>query len=137
MTKANEHLHAEFLRALADGEPLDTFEIHDTAWPSFHFLTVQPMHLGLLYAERDKWNIRRKQKTIRIGAMEIPEPMRVAPEVGAEYWMPAMRSSAVSNDCWCGVPTDMRRLNYGICHATREAAEAHRRALIMVSGGTP
>ena len=36
-----------------------------------------------------------------------------------------------------GGSIDGRWLAAGLCHTTKEAAELHRKALILVSGGTP
>lgn len=137
MTEKKQHPHAEFLRAIADGEPLDAFEIHENSWPSFHFVDFQPIHLGTMYIGRDKWQVRRKQNTIRIGDMDVPEPMRVAPAKGTEYWLVSPTGREIWRYFWSGDSADHQWLESGLCHATKEAAEAHRRALILVSGGTP
>lgn len=137
MTEQKEHTHAEVLRALADGEPMDAFEVHDKAWPSFHFVSCHPMHLGALYIGRDKWQVRRKPRTIRIGDMDVPEPMRVAPKDGTTYWLADPTASELTSVSWDSDTSDRYWLKSGLCHLTQEAAEAHRRALILVSGGTP
>lgn len=38
------------------------------------------------------WDYRRNAKTITIGGIEVPEPMRVAPQSGTDYFVPNPRS---------------------------------------------
>lgn len=74
-------------------------------------------------------------KTIRIGEFDVPEPMRVAPAVNTTYWAALIDSSWELTDkwVWSGDHTDLMNLKSGLCHATREAAELHARALIALT----
>jgi len=71
---------------------------------------------------------RRKAKTININGHEVPEPLRVAPPVGDAYYVTSTEGSFWS--VWNGCHHDQRRLSSGLVHATHEAAEIHRKALL-------
>lgn len=81
-------------------------------------------------------NYRRKPRTIYINGHEVPEPMREAPASGVRFWVPTMHavgSGTLSRDyTWSGDGDsyDTAWLARGLCHSTREAAEAHARALL-------
>lgn len=76
---------------------------------------------------------RRKPRTIRIGKFDVPEPMRVAPNPGDVYWVADPATENVYLQRWDDDVTDNRRFSRGLCHATREAAELHARALISLT----
>lgn len=135
MTEKKQHPHALLWRAIADGSA-DDMECHHVGWIPGDWRPTEDHLRGIRNFPR-LFEIRRKQKTIRIGAMEVPEPMRVAPDDGAEYWVATPLGACVYNNFWHGSPADKRWLKHGACHVAKEAAEAHRRALILVSGGTP
>ncbi len=77
---------------------------------------------------------RRIGKTIQIGGIAVPEPMRTEPAEGIEYWVPNFYQINLPTPwAWikgCG------HIKLGIAHATREGAVAHAKALVAVSGGT-
>lgn len=79
---------------------------------------------------------RRIPRTIRIGEIDVSEPMRVAPQAGAYYYVATTEYQELCYQSrWDGDSQDHARLARGLVHLTREAAEAHARALIAVSGG--
>ena len=79
---------------------------------------------------------RLKPRTIRIGDINVPEPMRSAPEVGSSYFIIDLIHPNMVIECeWDGDKSDAWFLARGICHPTEEAAIAHATALILVSGG--
>lgn len=123
-----EHKHAWVLRAIADGEPIDSFEIRwkEESWEE---LTNRG---SVLLAEEPGWEARRKPRTIRVGEFDVPEPMREAPKHGAAYWV-AMVTDGEPFQCeWEGAAGDKYWLSIGLCHATREAAQLHIDALLAV-----
>lgn len=82
-----------------------------------------------------EWRV--KPKTIKIGDMEVPEPLRVVPEKDATYFIvEPMSDDLFYAATWGCDNIDIRHLSRGQCHATEEAAIAHAKALIKVSGGT-
>ena len=82
-----------------------------------------------------EFRIKPKMRSVTVDGVkyEWPEPVRVAPEIGTKFWFAAsMQTWAAtrSNDT-----SDYKILKAGFMQATLEGAEAHRRALIAVSGG--
>ncbi len=131
-----EHPHAWVLRAIADGEPLENFELKTHKWSDDEWRNASN-GLTVLLLVPGEWQARRKPRTIRIGDMDVPGPMREAPALLAKYWIANPATSVACDYYWDGDETDKQWLAAGICHATKEAAELHRKALILVSGGTP
>lgn len=128
------HIHADAMRLYSE-DALQT----DMPWKNWQvFSKTQDEWVAL--GANPPWSpnrqYRRKPKTIRIGDMEVPEPMKTAPEYGTVYWFPSFPySETADNFAWSGDDVDNRMLQRGLCHATQEAAEAHAKALIKVSGG--
>ena len=80
---------------------------------------------------------RRKPKTIQIGDMQVPEPMRVAPAKGAKYWrFNLLYPNNPTEYVWDGLCVGLTLLKHGMVHATHEGAILHVKALIKVSGGS-
>ena len=74
-----------------------------------------------------------KTRTIIIGDMKVPEPVREPLKRGDAYWRVGLDATP---ECgWTESPDDYIRLYQGRIHRTKEAAEQHRKALIRVSGG--
>lgn len=74
---------------------------------------------------------RRKPRLILINGHEVPEPLRVAPPVGAQVYIVNLADMRGTDPLyWAGDGFDMRCLSRGIVHLTREAAQAHARALL-------
>jgi len=79
---------------------------------------------------------RIKPRTIRIGEIDVPEPVRVALNVGETYYIVQVSAETISMEfTWASDSVDNRLLSRGLIHLTREAAELHAKALILVSGG--
>lgn len=129
------HPHSEFLHALADGRG-DEFEVHHESWHPSEWRTKTDF-VWVICEYPDDWTVRRKARIISIGDIDVPEPMRVAPPMDTHYWVVDIFAVALSRLSWAGNPADARWLKFGMCHLTKEAAEQHHKALILVSGGTP
>jgi len=83
---------------------------------------------------QEEFEYRRKPRTIRIGAYDVPEPLRVAPEKNTEYYyVSLMSASGARRTRWEDMDSDNGMLKAGICHLTREAAEIHAKALISLT----
>lgn len=84
------------------------------------------------------FDYRIKPKTIRIGEIDVPEPVKVALERGQKYWVVYFYGvgELVGEDTWKGDNYDTCWMRRGLIHLTQEAAELHAKALILVSGGT-
>lgn len=79
---------------------------------------------------------RIKPKTIRIGEIDVPEPVRETPENGQRYFViDHTTPDAIDEYQWRDDDVDNRWLSRGLIHLTKEAAELHAKALILVSGG--
>lgn len=75
-------------------------------------------------------------QTHSINGHEYPEPEKVGPRGGTPYWYPAVtKENMIYTAAWDGGKTDTRLLKRGLVHLTREAAEAHARAIILAGGG--
>jgi len=71
---------------------------------------------------------------MKINGIEVPEPMRTAPEKGTWYWYPLPNNlNGVGCDLWNNDAFDTERLRRGICHSTEDAARKHFEALIAPS----
>jgi hypothetical protein len=64
---------------------------------------------------------------------EVPEPLRVAPELNAHYWYSS--DGRVCSDLWgtYGTAAGDRRLADGVVHLTEDAATQHRDALTAIN----
>ena len=77
------------------------------------------------------WHIdneyRRKPHTVLIDGIEVPKPETTAPKLGTMYWSAGpTRIDALK---WNGDEYDVRVLEAGLVHLTKEAATLHRAAL--------
>ena len=131
MSKGHRHaaLMAEYARIAAG---------HEKPWCFLEYLDESGKWLAL--DTHPEWGLdteyRLKPRTIRIGEIDVPEPMRSAPEAGSCYFFLALTGSGmVVESEWGGNWVDELSLSRGICHTTKEAAIAHAKALILVSGG--
>ena len=71
-----------------------------------------------------------------INGYEYPEPVREPLEVGQSYWVvDPYAKLTVTSMKWIGGSEDMRLSQRSLIHLTREAAEAHARAIILAGGG--
>jgi hypothetical protein len=88
------------------------------------------------YAEQ-KFRIKPKTRSITVDGVlyEWPEPMRVAPVYETYYWHVSSYLNLVAESRWTNHEFDEAALKAGYMQATKEGAEAHRRALVAVSGG--
>jgi len=83
---------------------------------------------------RESTPYRIKPRTIRIGDIDVPEPVREPLMNGDIYYYPS-NTNGVMSATWWGDTSDRNRLRHNMIHLTKEAAELHAKALILVSGG--
>lgn len=86
---------------------------------------------------KSMWNyefshhLRIKPNTIKIGDIEVPEPLREAPDTGTGYCVVAIGSSSLYfYQTWDAHPSEYRALDRGLIHLTGEAAVQHAKALL-------
>ena len=76
----------------------------------------------------------RPADTIVINGHRVPEPMRQAPEHGAEYWIGDLCSDPpASSQVWRGDNLDKRYLRRGLAQATRSGAVAYATAVLSIT----
>ncbi|QMT41291.1 hypothetical protein [Neisseria shayeganii] len=80
---------------------------------------------------------RRKPDIIKIGKHEFPLPMQTAPTDGTRYWYVNQYSYGFKSDSmvWTSHNVDSNRLNAGMCHLTKDAAEQHADVLNAINRG--
>ena len=72
--------------------------------------------------------------TIKIGDIDVPEPEREPLRNSETYYVPVLSfRNLASSNTWDGVEFDLRRLERGLVHKTREAAEQHAKALLALT----
>lgn len=63
-----------------------------------------------------------------INGFKVPEPLRVAPEVGVRVYK--VLTPYIEYESYIGGDDDCKMLKAGLIHLTREAAEKHLEALL-------
>ena len=124
-----EHVNAEILRAIADGEKVqyrDTISIENCNWKDFDVNSIEACWSVLTGTPVLEWRIA--PKTIKIGDFEVPEPCREAPKVGQTYWTVSPFSGTLMF-AWAGDRGDQYALDSGFIHLTKEAAQKHYEAI--------
>lgn len=128
-TTGHKHaaLMAEFARDAAVMErPWEAWEIcEDGVWRDCYHM--------MCWNESQEY--RRKPRTIRIGEIDVPEPVRVALEKGESYYVadPTQDTFIIDDLYWNDDDSDIRWLARGLIHLTQKAAEAHGRALAALT----
>ena len=88
-----------------------------------------------LICQGNGYAVRIKPRTIMIGDVEVPEPMRVAPEKGTAYWYVEPGAETFLKSSWDGMASEVRWLKRGTLQATEEGAIDMLAALIKQLGG--
>jgi len=124
MTK---HVHAELMMQYAQDaaetdQPWERWEFkHPGGWA--HMVSHPFWDECVVY--------RRKPKYILINGIEVPEPMREAPDDGTPVYIANLVTiEGVSEIEWSHHSAHTRRLNQGFIHSTYADAEAHANALL-------
>ncbi|MGJ0624012.1 hypothetical protein [Xenorhabdus bovienii] len=81
---------------------------------------------------------RLKTRTIKIGDIDVPEPVREPLENEQKYYYPCILSDEwlCGDVLWWGDLYDVARLNRGLIHLDPESAELHAKALISLTAST-
>lgn len=101
-------------------------------------------HFEEKFHSTDKWNqmsdvffqthreYRLKTRFIDINGHQVPEPVREIPATGDILYIAdtTLKPSGELRLQWTDHDVDMRLLNSGLLHTTKEAAEAHIAALL-------
>ena len=133
MINEQNYTPSQMLRFVADAmergdDPKEVFDTTSGGRVDSWIITISLAVRGYL---------RLRPRTINIGGVEVPEPMRMRPPVGVGYWLVSLNNKNGSPEPaeWEETPVEYCWLRRGLCHRTREAAEKHIRALILASGG--
>lgn len=129
-----KHEYADILRAIADdiATPVERSTKGKNKWSRIGTQSV----LYTLVTNMNRYDLRLAPKTIRIGDMNVPEPMQVAPAVDTQYWYVDIQiGKLTSSDLWDGYSTDHIRLKRGLCHLNGAACRTHAEAIIKNNGG--
>ncbi|HBP27908.1 MAG TPA: hypothetical protein DD666_00650 [Advenella kashmirensis] len=127
---AKPHKWADVIIAWANGDEIQFQGIRGGGWLDY---SNTPTIVPAFYDECLRWRI--KPRTIKIGDMEVPEPLRVAPEKDATYYSVALFLDEPIEMAWGYHDSETKWLSRGLLHLDRNAAIAHAKALIAVSGG--
>ncbi|CDM90428.1 hypothetical protein [Xenorhabdus bovienii] len=128
----SKHIHADLITEYArlshlTDRPWEYFEVlHDDAdrWCSL---------AGEFYFDPDK-EYRLKPRTIRIGSVDVPEPVREPLEEGQDYYFLDLGGESYYDETfWLGDLDDVDRLNRCLIHLDRESAVMHAKALISLT----
>lgn len=126
-----KHVHAELMMQFAQDAaetsvPLSRWQFDSgKGWEDFPYTSDDAP------TWTPQFKYRRKPKTMNINGYEVPEPLREAPEYGKKVYTPHISSDKLVIDRnWDGEAYDVRNLERGIVHLTKEAAETHARALL-------
>ncbi|MEQ1977477.1 hypothetical protein, partial [Xenorhabdus sp. SGI240] len=126
-----KHIHADLITEYArlshiTDRPWEYFEI-------FAFGEWEPCINELRFKKEIKY--RLKPRTIKIGDIEVPEPVREPLVDGANYYYPNISYGEFNCNSrpWSGSVCDKDRLSSGLIHLDRESAELHAKALIALT----
>jgi ribonuclease R len=106
--------------------------VHITELGQDYFHYDAALH-SLAYAS-SRANVRIKPESMcELAGVQYPMPMQEAPKVDTAYWL--AKSNGNGPDCeeWQGLEIERQWLAANICHATKEAAEAHSKAMLAVN----
>ena len=123
------HIHAaqmaEFARDAATHErPWELWETSNDDGKRWYAMSESE---GFL----ESWLYRRKPRTIRIGAFDVPEPLRVAPAVGTLYFVADPSDLQLTHSfSWANTGDAALWLARGLAHLSPEAARMHAEALL-------
>lgn len=130
-----EHVNAEILRAIADGEKVQYRKRHSSSGWEFFDSSDGFLCWKLLKGSAIEWRIAPKTiKTIKIGDFEVPEPCKVVLAYGQDYYIPHLTAGADWRT-WNDDKHDARVLKSNLVHLDSHAAALHAKALIEVSKG--
>ena len=129
-----KHKHADIIKAIAEDWEVKLEFRHEIGLP-----WLSANNDAIFYAISQSWDgeYRIAPNTIRIGGMDVPKPMQVAPAYGTAYWIVNLFCINLNHiNYWCNNPTDLFYLKRGICHINETNCRIHAEALIKLNGGT-
>lgn len=134
-TDFNLTTHASIIKALLDGKTIQMCSkpVESSGW--FDLTPDQALYHIAVASPSNEYRI--KPEYIMIGDVKVPKPLTDAPEHGTVLYYPDITHVEL-----VGVMTYLRSGEYphrlltrGMLHLTREAAEAHAKAMIVQAAG--
>lgn len=128
-----EHKHSQFLRALADGVPLEEFECWHSdcgpRWAACEWVEVSP-YINFIVNRPDEWQIRRKPKAHVVNGFTVPAPETEMPTEGTKYWIPDTNHPDWNWEFgWRSTTEANLWLDRGLIHLNKAAAVANAKAM--------
>ena len=124
-----KHTYHAILNAIAEGD-----EIQYLLHPSSSWKTLSAESFLQAMVNGDLGNpeyYRVKPKTININGYEVLEPVRTKLNDGDTYYIPDIFScDFYTADWWSDTDQDLKFLNLGLIHLTKEAAVQHAKSLL-------
>lgn len=120
----------EVLLALAN-ETATEHDIEITWGAKVVWFTLEEMPKRLFL---DSAEFRRKQKTIKVNGVDVPEPLKEMPAYGTPYFVPYLFDDDLQEriTCW-NDEYDKRCFERGLMHLSRENAIAHAKAILGIT----
>ncbi len=127
-----KHKHYDLIVKWAsdpDAWTVEALRWHDQEWI--------PMDLPHLY-DWMEYRLIPKRKMMHLNGVEFPAPEREAPEDRTHLYVPApLEEYLVLPFRWMNYDIDKILLKRGLVHLTREAAEAHAKAMLAAKEVEP
>jgi hypothetical protein len=133
-----KHPHAWVLRAIADGEPPSNFECLSSKWRDQTWEIADDFS-AWIYDPGTNWQVRRKQKTIKVNGFDVPEPVLEPLGRGTEYFFASVSNLEFAGSArWWGEEdkVDFIWLSRGLIHLKKENAIAHAKAMLGIDPNT-
>ena len=127
--KISEELQ-QLIAAAGRGETIEVRR--DTFW-----LEIQKLSY-LVDCHENGLPLRIKRKTITLAGVEFPEPMRAAPEIGADFWIVNLNNpECPPKFIWSDKNSyDKSWLIAGLLQGTEQGAKNQAKAMILSVGGS-
>ena len=124
-----KHPHAEILKAFIEDTSVKIERLIDGLnWCNSYIEEVTGYPDGLYRLKPAMRSITLADGTV----VEWPEPMRVAPAEDTEFWLVG---DTIRQRAWTDAYWNANALKAGFCHMTEEAAQQHRKAIVLANGG--
>ncbi|CDG99834.1 hypothetical protein [Xenorhabdus bovienii] len=125
------HVHADLMMEYAK-----LAQETDKPWEHFEFKFSgdwMPENIAILFLPDREY--RLKPRTIRIGSVDVPEPVREPLEYKQLYFCPCVSNDETTSNSslWTNHECDKLFLQRGLIHLDRESAELHAKALISLT----
>ena len=122
------HPHPEILKAFIEDTSVKIERLIDGNWCNSYIEEVTGYPDDLYRIKPTMRSITLQDGTV----VSWPEPMRVAPDY-EQFFIAGYERAVESN--WTGSAWQQRVLNAGFCHLSEEAAQQHRKAIVLANGG--